>query len=119
MADPSVLTLELETELLPGAELAPALRQAVLVEDQRGVRAAVLTSSSFRVGCFAEPVLDVVTDAPAASVDAVVALDQLREGLPRGSVEWTGREGGLPAGVGPAGLLFLPVHGPISFSREA
>ena len=44
-----VLTVVLEPELLRAAVLAPALREVILVEDQRGMRAARATSCSLRV----------------------------------------------------------------------
>ena len=79
----------LEPELLRAAVLAPALRDAVRVEDQRGMRAARLDELLLQGAgiALAASVLAVEGDAPAPAVDAVVALDELREGVPRGRGE--------------------------------
>src|SRR5262249_60856725 len=81
-------------ELLRTAVLAPPLRGAALVEYQRGVRAAVAdpallpgpVTRRVRVGQLA-----VEAHAPAAAEAPVVALGQLREGIPRAGVERPGR----------------------------
>jgi Trk K+ transport system NAD-binding subunit len=79
------------------------LREAVLVEDQRGVGATSLDQRFLqRAGIADAPlVFGVVGDAPAASVDAVVALAELRKGFPGGRVERTGRNE-------PRSLVFAP-----------
>src|SRR4051794_29489081 len=81
-------------KLLRAAELAPALGDAVLVEDQGCVGMA--GADPFLLH---RPVvhallaaLEVVADAPAATEDAVVALDEVREGLPGVGVQGSGRQ---------------------------
>src|SRR5215510_332091 len=75
-------------QLLRAAVLAPSLRGALLIQDQRGVCPAGPDSIllDFPV---VEPLLTlrVVTDAPASSEDPVVALDELGECIPRRGVE--------------------------------
>ena len=84
-----VLTVVLEPEFLRTAVLAPALREVVLVEDQCGMRASRPDQLLLQSAGIADAalVLGVMGDAPASSVDPVVALDQLRKGVPRGRVE--------------------------------
>ena len=86
----------LEPELLRTAELAPALREVVLVEDQRGMRAACPDELLLQRAGIADAALvfGVKGDAPAPTVDPVVAFDQLRESVPRGRVQRAGLEGG-------------------------
>ena len=98
-----VLTVVLEPEFLRTAVLAPALREVVLVEDQRRMRAARPDQLLLQRAGIADAalVLGVIGDAPAPSVDPVVALDQLRKGVPRGRVERAGLVGGPSAGLTP------------------
>ena len=90
-----VLTGVLQPELLPGAVLAPALREVILVEDQRRMRAASPDQLLLQSAGIADAalVLGVMRDAPAPSVDAVVALDEVGKGVPRRCVERTGLVG--------------------------
>jgi hypothetical protein len=60
-----------------------------VVQDQRGVRAA-FSDPRFLRRAMVGPLLNALrmkTDAPASSEDPVVALDQIGEGVPRGSVQ--------------------------------
>src|SRR4051812_14549842 len=86
LVDAAVLDVR---QLGGAAVLAPALRDAVLVEDQRGVRPAgpheLLLDRA--VAGLAGAALRVEADAPAAAEDPVVALDDLGEGVPGGRVE--------------------------------
>src|SRR5215469_15070092 len=70
--------------------LAPALRGAILVEDERGMRAAFL-DPAFLCGTIVRRAcpgrLGVVAHAPAAAEDPVVALDEFGERGPCGCVE--------------------------------
>ena len=90
-----VLTLVLEPEFLRTAVLAPALCEVVLVEDECGMSAARPDQLLLQSAGIADAalVLGVMGDAPAPSVDPVVALDQLRKGVPRGRVERAGLVG--------------------------
>ena len=92
-----VLTVVLEPEFLGTAVLAPALCDVILVEDQRGMRATrpdqlLLQRAGIADAAF---VLGVMGDAPAPSVDPVVALDQLGKGVPRGRIKRAGLVGRL------------------------
>src|SRR5215475_5698138 len=73
------------------AVLAPPLCDAVVVEDQRRMRAAVPDPGLLGRAIVGPPLaaLEVITDAPAPSEDAVVAFDKLGEGIPRGGVKRT------------------------------
>ena len=79
-----------ELELGRAAVLAPALRESVLVEYQGGMgvtRPHELLFERAAVADLALVVRRVEGDAPAASVDPVVALDQLGERVPGGCVQ--------------------------------
>jgi hypothetical protein len=72
-------------KLLCVAVLAPPLRSAALIEDERRVR-TTCPDPVLLDDAMADPLLAafrVITDAPAPAEDPVVALDQLREGIPR------------------------------------
>ena len=79
----------LEPEFLRTAVLAPTLRDVVLVEDQRGMRTARPDQLLLQRAGIADAALvfGMKGDAPAASVDPVVALHQLGKGVPRGRLE--------------------------------
>ena len=108
-----VLAVVLEPELLRTAVLAPALREVILVEDQRRMGAAGPDELLLQRAGIADAalVLGVKGDAPAPSVDPVVALDQLRKGVPRGRVERAGLVLGT-LGRGCLSLLPPAVTGP-------
>jgi len=80
-----VLALVLDARELFGATvLAPALGGAVLVDDKRGMSAprahAILLGVAIVDSLLCA--LGVIADAPAATVNPVVALDELGEGVP-------------------------------------
>jgi len=86
-----VLAAVLDARKLFGAAvLALALRGAVLVDDERGVRAGFVDAAFLccTIVRRARPGrLGVVAHAPAAAEDPVVTLDELGERGPRGRVE--------------------------------
>src|SRR5262245_46767433 len=80
-----VLTLVIDTRKLVRAPvLAPALCGALVVDDERGMSAtgADALFLDLPVVDSSLPALRVVADAPAATVDPVIALDELGEGVP-------------------------------------
>jgi len=85
-----VLALVLDArKFLGAAVLAPPLRGAVLVEDERGV-SATCPNPALLDRAMADPLLAalrVVTNAPTSAEDPVVALDKFREGIPGVGVE--------------------------------
>src|SRR5262249_40738701 len=91
----AVLTAVPELELVRAAVLAPALCEPLLIENQRRLGGAGPHELLLECAGIADPSLvrRVKCDAPAASVDPVVAFDQLRERVPCGCVE---RLGGVP-----------------------
>src|SRR5215472_3128901 len=77
-------------QFLRASVLAPPLRGAALVEDQRRVRAvrpdpALLPGTVLRRVCMGQLAME--AHAPATSEDPVVALHHLCEGIPRGRAE--------------------------------
>src|ERR1700680_3682698 len=86
-----VLAPVLDARKFPGAAvLAPALHGAVLVDDERGMRAAF--SDPALLSCtivrrVRPGILGVIAHAPAAAENPVVALDELGERGPCGCVE--------------------------------
>ena len=103
-----VLPVVLEPELIGTAVLTPTLGDAVLVEDERGMRPTRPDQLLLQRARIADAalVLGVKADAPTPSVDPVVALDQLRKCVPRRCVERTRRVRGP---VRPAVRLRLSV----------
>src|SRR5215469_3756341 len=85
----AVLTAVPEIKLVPAAVLAPALREPVIVEHQRRMRVPRTYELLLQRPGITDPGLirGVKGYAPAASVDPVVALDQLRERVPGGCVQ--------------------------------
>ena len=80
-----VLALVLDArELLRAPVLAPALGGAVLVDDERGMSAPRADAILLGLAIVDSPLcaLGVIADAPAATVDPVVALDELGERVP-------------------------------------
>jgi hypothetical protein len=114
-----VLAVVLQSEFLRAAVLTPTLRQRVLVEDKRSTGTARPDQLLLQRAWIADAalILDVMDNAPAPSVDTVVALDQLREGIPRGSVERAGLVGRRLTGSAPSDVCIgrLAIRG---FSRE-
>src|SRR6185369_2159202 len=76
-------------QLAGTAVLAPPLHDAVLVEHERGVRAAGPDAVLLDRAAHRAPLrpFRVEPEAPAAAEDAVVALDEVRERRPRRGVE--------------------------------
>jgi hypothetical protein len=89
----AVLSAVPQSQLCRAAELAPALREPLLIEDQRGMSVAGSHELLFQRAVVGDlPVVGgLKRDAPAAAVDPVVALDQLSERVPGGSVQWPDR----------------------------
>jgi hypothetical protein len=102
----AILTAVPELELVRAAVLAPALCEPLLIEDQRCMRVAGPHELLLQCAGIADPSLvrRVKCDAPAASVDPIVAFDQLRECAPCGCVE---RPGGVPH-CGSSSVCALP-----------
>lgn len=73
------------------AVLAPALRDSLLIKDQRRMGSTASDQPLLECSWIADAalVLDVVRGAPTSSINAVVALDKIYEGVPRLSVELT------------------------------
>src|SRR5262249_5908643 len=78
-------------EFLGAAVLAPPLCSAVVVEDEGRVRATPSDPGFLCRAIVGPPLagLQVKTDAPASPEDAVIAFDELGEGIPRGGVKRT------------------------------
>lgn len=84
-----------EPELVRTAELAPALRESLPIQHQRGVRVAGARQLLLqRTGVAAAALVGrVKSDEPASAVDPVVAFDQLCERVSGGRVERPDRVG--------------------------
>src|SRR5690606_4458753 len=99
-------------KLLGAAVLRPSLRGAVRVEDEGG-GGAIGPHAFLLEGATVEPpllALRVETEAPAATEDPVVALYQVREGIPRRGVERSDRvrHGRVPLDRGRAPASAIP-----------